>query len=87
MEVQYDGSRYKGWQRLLNGENTIQGKIEDILSLFFEKEIKIIGCSRTDAGVHGRGQIANFIIDEKIDDELDFDIAEMIIRKRRNNHG
>ena len=72
MKIQYDGSRYKGWQRLLNGENTIQGKVEEILSLFFEKEIKIIGCSRTDAGVHARGQIANFYIEDKIRNEIDF---------------
>ena len=29
--IQYDGSRYKGWQRLGKGENTIQGKIENVL--------------------------------------------------------
>lgn len=72
MEIQYDGSRYKGWQRLLNGENTIQYRIEETISMFFEKDIKIIGCSRTDAGVHARGQIANFYLDEKIENERVF---------------
>lgn len=57
--VQYDGGRYKGWQRLGNSENTIQGKLENVLSEMTGETIEIIGCSRTDAGVHALGQIAN----------------------------
>lgn len=60
LTVQYDGGRYKGWQRLGNGENTIQGKIENVLSELTGNEIEIIGSSRTDAGVHAIAQIANF---------------------------
>jgi tRNA pseudouridine38-40 synthase len=60
--IQYDGGRYKGWQRLGNSENTIQGKIENVLSEMAGKKIEIIGCSRTDAGVHAFAQIANFKI-------------------------
>ncbi|NEU31768.1 tRNA pseudouridine(38-40) synthase TruA [bacterium LRH843] len=58
--IQYDGGRYKGWQRLGNSENTIQGKIENVLSEMVGNSIEIIGCSRTDAGVHALMQIANF---------------------------
>ncbi len=58
--IQYDGSRYKGWQRLGNGENTIQDKIEQVLTRMIGTEIEITGCSRTDAGVHALGQVANF---------------------------
>ncbi|MCK0472397.1 tRNA pseudouridine(38-40) synthase TruA [Halalkalibacter sp. APA_J-10(15)] len=57
--IQYDGARYKGWQRLGNQENTIQGKIELVLTKLEGKEIEIVGSSRTDAGVHAYGQIAN----------------------------
>ena len=57
--IQYDGSRYKGWQRLGKGENTIQGKIENVLSEMVGRKIEIIGSSRTDAGVHAFDQIAN----------------------------
>ncbi|WP_028399804.1 tRNA pseudouridine(38-40) synthase TruA [Ectobacillus panaciterrae] len=64
--IQYDGGRYKGWQRLGNDENTIQGKIENVLSEMVGKKIEIIGCSRTDAGVHALAQIANFKIDENL---------------------
>lgn len=64
--IQYDGGRYKGWQRLGSGENTIQGKIENVLSEMLGRSIEIIGCSRTDAGVHAFAQIANFKISENI---------------------
>ncbi|MDD3174104.1 MAG: tRNA pseudouridine(38-40) synthase TruA [Herbinix sp.] len=63
LTIQYDGGRYKGWQRLGNGENTIQDKIEQVLSQMLEHETEIIGCSRTDAGVHALAQIANFKTD------------------------
>ena len=62
LKIQYDGGRYKGWQRLGKGENTIQGKIEKVLSEMAGETIEITGCSRTDAGVHALAQIANFKI-------------------------
>ncbi|GAE37115.1 tRNA pseudouridine(38-40) synthase TruA [Halalkalibacter akibai] len=62
--IQYDGGRYKGWQRLGNGENTIQGKIETVLSEMVGRKIEIIGSGRTDAGVHALGQVANVKLSE-----------------------
>ncbi len=62
--IQYDGGRYKGWQRLGNGENTIQDKIESVLSQMIGYRLEIIGCSRTDAGVHALAQVANFKLKE-----------------------
>jgi len=59
LTIQYDGGRYKGWQRLGDSENTIQGKMENVLSEMTGEKIEIIGCSRTDAGVHALSQIAN----------------------------
>lgn len=56
----YDGTRYKGWQRLPGTDNTIQGKIEQTLSRILEEEIEISGSGRTDAGAHALGQVANF---------------------------
>jgi tRNA pseudouridine38-40 synthase len=58
--IQYDGGRYKGWQRLGGEENTIQGRIEQVLSALFDHRIEINGCGRTDAGVHAKMQVANF---------------------------
>ncbi len=58
--LQYDGGRYKGWQRLGQGEATIQYKLEQVLTQLTGQPTEIIGCSRTDAGVHALAQVANF---------------------------
>ena len=60
LTVQYDGTRFSGWQKQGNTDNTIQGKIENILSKMTGEEIEIHGSGRTDAGVHAIRQIANF---------------------------
>ena len=60
LDICYDGSRYKGWQRLPGTDATIQGKIEQCLTRILGEEIEISGSGRTDAGVHARGQVANF---------------------------
>lgn len=64
--IQYDGTRYKGWQRQKSTDNTIQGKLEAILSRQFDRTIEIDGSGRTDAGVHAAGQVANFRIPESL---------------------
>lgn len=58
--ISYDGTRYKGWQRLKNDTKSIQYKIEEILSKLYGHDIKIIGSGRTDAGVHAKHQVANY---------------------------
>ncbi len=60
MTIQYDGGRYKGWQRLKDNDGTIQGKLENVLTELTGEQVEVIGCSRTDAGVHAYGQVANF---------------------------
>lgn len=60
LHICYDGTRYKGWQRLTGVENTIQGKIEQTLSRILSEEVEISGSGRTDAGAHAKCQIANF---------------------------
>ena len=60
LDICYDGTRYRGWQRLGSTDNTIQGKLEGALSRILEEEIQISGSGRTDAGVHAVGQVANF---------------------------
>jgi tRNA pseudouridine38-40 synthase len=59
LKIQYDGSRYKGFQRLKE-EMTIQSKIEAVLSKMTDGEILICASGRTDMGVHAYGQVANF---------------------------
>jgi tRNA pseudouridine38-40 synthase len=60
LDICYDGTRYRGWQRLTGVDNTIQGKIEQTLSRILGEEIEISGSGRTDAGAHAKGQVANF---------------------------
>ena len=60
LDICYDGTRYRGWQRLSGDDNTIQGKIEKALTRILGEPIEISGSGRTDAGVHARGQVANF---------------------------
>ena len=55
----YDGTRYRGWQRLSNAE-TIQGRVEAALEEIFFEPIEISGSGRTDAGVHAKMQVATF---------------------------
>lgn len=78
----YDGSRYKGWQRLGDCENTIQQKIETVIGEVVNFRVSIQGSGRTDAGVHAKGQVfdmklpfplqENFLI--KVNQELPEDI-------------
>ena len=59
MILQYDGTRYNGWQKQGNTDNTIQGKLETLLSRIAGEPVEIHGAGRTDAGVHAAGQVAN----------------------------
>ena len=58
--VQYDGTRYEGWQKQKRTEETIQGKLEKALLKITGEEVQVIGAGRTDAGVHSLGQAVNF---------------------------
>jgi tRNA pseudouridine38-40 synthase len=60
LDICYDGTRYRGWQRLPGVDNTIQGKIEQTLSRILGEEVEISGSGRTDAGAHAQMQVANF---------------------------
>ena len=58
--VQYDGTRYSGWQSQEHDENTIQGKLTAVLTRLLGEAVELAGSGRTDAGVHALGQVANF---------------------------
>ena len=58
--VAYDGTRYKGWQVQKSTDDTIQGKLQHVLSTLAGKPVEVIGSGRTDAGVHAVGQVASF---------------------------
>ena len=64
LTIQYDGTRYDGWQRQGNTDNTLQGRLEGVLSRMAGKPVEIQGAGRTDAGVHARGQVASVHLPE-----------------------
>lgn len=81
--VQYDGTRYNGWQRQGNTKNTIQEKFENVLSIMCDSQVDIFASGRTDAGVHALCQVANFkcttdMIDGEILDYLNNYLPEDI---------
>jgi len=57
--VEYDGTDWHGWQVQKNAR-TVQGEMERALGLITKAEVSVTGASRTDAGVHARGQVCNF---------------------------
>ena len=66
--LQYDGSRYDGWQKQGNTDKTIQGKLEQILEKMAGQPVEVHGSGRTDAGVHAWGQTANFHLPSSCDE-------------------
>lgn len=59
LTIQYDGTRYKGWQSQKSTDVTIQGKLNAVFSQLEGKEVELQGSGRTDAGVHAAGQTAS----------------------------
>ena len=56
----YEGTRWRGWQKQGNTGDTIQGRLEALLSRLLSQEVEVAGCGRTDAGVHARAQVCSF---------------------------
>jgi len=70
MIISYDGSRYYGWERKAELD-TIQGKIETVLSRMTETEVRIFGSGRTDAGVHAQAMVASAVLETSFEpDEI-----------------
>lgn len=59
MTIEYDGTQYAGWQRQANAM-TVQQRVEEAIGSLTGEPHGITGASRTDAGVHARGQVAHF---------------------------
>ncbi|MEN8077007.1 tRNA pseudouridine(38-40) synthase TruA [Clostridioides difficile] len=63
--LEYDGTNYYGWQKQ-KGMKTIQGEIEEALFAVTKEVCEVTGSSRTDAGVHAKGFVANFKTNSKV---------------------
>lgn len=66
LTIQYDGSRYHGWQRQPNGI-TIQELLEDAIADVTGEKTTVYGCGRTDAGVHAKAYVCNFFTETRFD--------------------
>ncbi|MDD2635634.1 MAG: tRNA pseudouridine(38-40) synthase TruA [Bacteroidales bacterium] len=82
IELSYSGRGFHGWQRQLNAVS-VQQTIEDAINVVFSDKISMVGCGRTDTGVHARKYIAHFDSDKeygsdagmKLNNYLPFSIA------------
>ena len=72
----YEGTRYRGWQRQGNTDNTIQARLEALLSRLLEQPVELAASGRTDAGVHARRQVCSFRA------ETDWDVVFMLTKLR-----
>lgn len=61
-KISYDGTKYHGWESK-SQVDTVEGRIEAVLTRMAERPVDIKGAGRTDAGVHARGMVANGLID------------------------
>ncbi len=68
LKIEYDGTGFSGWQRQSH-KPTVQATVEDILRKFTGRKVVLYGASRTDAGVHAKGQMANFDTEPKMPPE------------------
>lgn len=79
MTIAYDGRRYMGFTvKKENQDKSIQGKFEMILEKLYESPIEVIGAVNTDAGVHAKYQVINFVAK---DDRLDLEALRDYVEK------
>ncbi|MDO8675504.1 MAG: tRNA pseudouridine(38-40) synthase TruA [Candidatus Omnitrophota bacterium] len=60
LTIEYDGSGFCGWQVQAQGERTVQGELQKILTKIFKQDISSIASGRTDSGVHAEAQVVSF---------------------------
>ncbi|HIQ31166.1 MAG TPA: tRNA pseudouridine(38-40) synthase TruA, partial [Aquifex aeolicus] len=68
LRISFVGSRYHGWQ-IQPGLPTVQGTLTDALERILSHRVRLVGCCRTDAGVHARDYVANFTTHRELSEE------------------
>lgn len=71
IELAYNGTRFSGYQEQ-PGELTIQSTIENALGILLRVPTKIVGCGRTDSGVHALQYFAHFETDQVLTDDFTY---------------
>jgi tRNA pseudouridine38-40 synthase len=77
IELSYDGTNFCGWQNQSNGMS-IQQTIEDALTTLLKQKIEIVGCGRTDAGVHALQYFAHFNFDKCMPDNIFYSLNALV---------
>lgn len=77
LQLSYHGKNYSGWQRQENAVS-VQQTLEENLSKIFASPIEIVGCGRTDAGVHAQDYFAHFDTEKNIPDSFLYRINSML---------
>jgi len=79
LDLAYDGTDFAGWQ-VQPDQRTVQGELERVLTrIHGDEPVRIRGAGRTDAGVHARGQVADFEIGTILDDaDLAYTLRRML---------
>lgn len=86
VEVSYDGTAYNGWQYQKNTATTVQQTIEDGLSRLLKYKTSIIGCGRTDTGVHANGYFYHVDFADDIDPDWICDKLNHVLPKDIATH-
>ncbi len=77
LEFAYNGTRFCGYQEQPNG-HTVQAAIEKAISMLMRRPTKIVGCGRTDAGVHAAQYFAHFESDKPLTDKFVYQLNALI---------
>lgn len=75
--ISYDGTHFLGWQKQHDGDQSVQFCIENALTLLCKEKIEVVGCGRTDTGVHAKNYHLHF------DVEVTMEIDQLIFRLNR----
>lgn len=79
LTLSYKGTAYHGWQRQENA-HSVQAELEKALSILCRQSMEIVGCGRTDTGVHARHYVAHFDFDGELPGQLVYRLNGLLPR-------